>query len=72
MASYTFTVEADDPHAAASEAARHCAATIDGQPGFIAPQRDGSFIACIGRHEPCDTGLATHGFSVRITVEPAQ
>ena len=65
----SFTVEADSPTHAAAEAAQQCAAHIDGQPGFVAPQNDGAFIACIGRQHPSETGLTTHGFSVRITVE---
>jgi hypothetical protein len=69
MVRYTLTVEADSPTHAASEAANHCAAKIDGQPGFVAPQTDGTFIACIGRQHPSETGITTHGFSVRVTVK---
>lgn len=69
LARYTFTVEADSPTHAAGEAAQHCAAKVDGLPGFVAPQADGTFIACVGRQHPSDTGLTTHGFSIRITVE---
>jgi hypothetical protein len=72
MARYTFTVEADSPHGAASEAARHCATGwFDGTPGFVAPQNDGTFIATIGRQVPAHDGICTHGFSVRIKVAPA-
>jgi hypothetical protein len=71
MVRLSFTVEADSPTHAASEAAQQCAAHIAGTPGFVAPQNDGTFIATIGRQHPSETGITTHGFSVRIIVAPA-
>jgi hypothetical protein len=63
-----FAVEADSPVHAAQETAQLCAAQIEGTPGFIAPQRDGTFIATIGRQHPARDGICTHGFSIKITV----
>jgi hypothetical protein len=71
MVRYTVTVEADNPHLAASEAAQHCAAKIEGFAGFVAPQDDETFIVCIGRQHPSGAGLTTHGFSIKVTVEAA-
>jgi hypothetical protein len=69
MVRYTFTVEADTEIQAAMEAAAECAAKIDGTPGFVASQEDGTFFATVGRQHPSETGLTTHGFSIKIEVE---
>jgi hypothetical protein len=69
---YVITVHADNPTLAAQEAASVVAGKqyADGQPGFVAPQSDGTFVACIGQQMPAraDVGMIHHGFSITIHV----
>jgi hypothetical protein len=72
---YTITVVADNPSEAAREAASVVAGKqyADGQPGFVGPQSDGTFVACIGQQHRLSgvAGLVTHGFSITINVAPS-
>lgn len=71
---HTLKIAATTEH----EAARMAAATVArmvwgdaGQPGFI-QEVAGEYLASVGEHQPCDSGLNTVGFTVAIKVAHAQ
>jgi hypothetical protein len=67
----TLTVEANDLHDAACNAADKTATAAynGGQRSFVSPQSSNVYLACIGQQEPCDSGIVTRGHTLLITVE---